>query len=110
MSQSFPVLTDLPKADQIEIARIEAIASASRKASETAFLNARLAYTTNNIVETDINGNIFRCTSSAAPTNGGSGFAKACQWINTSAVSGNNGHYVNAGTTSAAVWQQVTSS
>src|SRR5581483_2476662 len=109
MSASFPVLADLPAAEQKEVARIQAIASAQRKANETAYLNARSAYTANTIIESDSSGNILRCSSNAAPTNGGSGFAKACQWINTAAGSGNNGHYVNAGTTSSAVWQQVTS-
>ncbi len=108
MSQSFPIKADLPKQDQAELDRISAISSGLRNASETAFLNARLQYLTNEIIETDSTGNILECRGNTVPVNGLSGFAKGCTFIKIDAAGGVVGNFVNIGITSACQFQQVT--
>ena len=109
MSVAFPVLNDLPQAEQNEINRINAIPANSRKGSEVSHLAARSTVVSNVILDKDPAGNITRCESNAAPTTTVAGFAKGCLWYNTAAAVGNNGAYINVGTTTVAQWQQVTS-
>ena len=64
----FEILTDLPKSTQAEVARIQAISSGQRLASETAFLTALTPYLTNVIVQTDNSGYITVAEGYTLPT------------------------------------------
>jgi hypothetical protein len=49
MDPNFLLITDLPAADQAEIARIEAIDESARTDEESAYLEARTDYTRNSV-------------------------------------------------------------
>jgi hypothetical protein len=108
MPNTFTTKSDLPKDVQAEIDRILAIPATQRKASETAFLNARASHTANGIIETDSSGNILRCSGTTIPANSGAGFSKGCLFIKTDAVAGTSGLYVNVGTTASCDFRLVT--
>lgn len=98
MSSSFPIKTDLPKSDQAELVRINAISSSKRSAGESAYLTSRLQYLTNTIIETDTDGNILRCSGNTVPITGLSGFSKGCLFIEIDAAANVVGNYENIGT------------
>jgi hypothetical protein len=54
-------------------------------------------------------GNILWCTGATKPTDGLSGFAKGCIFIDTDVADNSQGMYINIGTTSAAEFSLNTS-
>lgn len=93
---TFQVLTDLPQADQAEIARIQAIASAQRNSVETAFLANRSDYLYNQVILRDGDSNITIAQGRTLPS-GLSGFAVGATFINSST----GAIFKNIGTTSS---------
>jgi hypothetical protein len=107
MSNQFPILSDLPKPDQSEIARIQAISSGQRSTGEQNYLTARTAYLTNRISRYDEDGNILEFSGNTVPADGLSGFAKGAIFIKRDAAGGADGTYENIGTTSSCQFQQT---
>jgi len=97
----FEIKTDLDIKTQNEIARIEAISSAFRTASETAFLAALAPYLTNDIISFDVDGLILQASGLTVPTSY-PGFAKGATFIKTDATG--KGVYENTGTSTSAIW------
>lgn len=54
-----------------------------------------------NVREFDADGNIARAFGLTKPTDGGAGFAKGCQFVDTDVATGTSGLYENIGTTSS---------
>lgn len=50
------------------------------------------------VLEADSNSDITKCSGTAVPTDGGSGFAKGCGFVLSNALPGTNPNYVNIGT------------
>lgn len=100
----FEIKTDLDIKTQNEIARIEAIDSTLRTASETAFLTALAPYLTNDIISFDVDGYILQASGLTVPTSY-PGFAKGATFIKTDA-SGKS-VYENTGSITVAAWNLI---
>jgi len=103
---NFQVLTDLPKSDQAEIARISAIASGQRNSVESAYLTARADYLYNQVHIRDEDDNIVSASGHTVPT-GLSGFAKSATFRKTDVATGTKALYENTGDSTTAVWDLV---
>lgn len=97
----FPILSDLPHNTQVEIARIQGIASGQRTTGEAAYLTALAAYLTNEVIRVDAAGLILEATGLSVPT-GKTGFRKGALFTDTDAVAG--GLYQNTGDETSATW------
>lgn len=56
----------------------------------------------------DQNGDILLCTGTVLVTDGGTGFAKGCQYIKTDVATGTGGMYLNKGTNTSCQFTLVT--
>lgn len=56
----------------------------------------------------DSNGDLLLCTGTAVPTDGGSGYAKGCLFIDTDVATGTTGLNCNKGTNTACAFTAVT--
>lgn len=103
---TFQTLNDLPLTTQREYERISAIASGSRLATEQAFLDALVAYTDNEILATDEDGNIQEAKGDTLPT-GFSGFAKSALFTKKDVAAGTKALYENTGDATTAAWDLI---
>lgn len=81
---SFLLKSDLPKKTQVEIDRIQAISSGQRTSEESGFLDSLAPYLTNAVQEYDADLNITRCSGETVPTDGETGFAPGCIFVDLS--------------------------
>lgn len=56
----------------------------------------------------DGNGNLLMATGTTVPTDGSSGYAKGCLFIDTDVATGTTGLYCNKGTTTSSQFTAVT--
>jgi hypothetical protein len=56
----------------------------------------------------DQNGDLLLCTGTVLVTDGGTGFAKGCQYIKTDVATGTGGMYLNKGTNTSCQFTLVT--
>lgn len=103
---TFELFNDLPVAIKQDIRRIQAKASADRTTAEAAVLTNYDAYLTNEALEYNAANEITRAQGKTVPT-GYSGFAKGATFIEYDAADTVRGVYVNQGTTTTALWEQV---
>lgn len=97
----FELLEDLPLSTQTEIARIQAIPSTLRNATEAAFLVNLAPYLTNEVIEKDSDGLITKAAGYTVPESY-TGFKKGATFIDKNA-SGNS-LYNNTGDETSASW------
>lgn len=108
MATKFQVLTDLPSATQIEIARIQAISSANRKTFESNFLSNYNDYIKNEVLQRDSAGNVMLARGVTVPQ-GLAGFASGAVFFIRDATAGQLSIWENTGDTSSSVFVQANS-
>lgn len=102
----FKLKSDLSKADQAELDRILAIASAQRTTVEANFLTARTPYIYNEVILRNSSNEIMIAKGRTVPTTE-SGFAKGAFFSKEDASTGENSLYQNIGDATTSSWIAV---
>jgi len=97
----FELKSDLPQSTQDKIDAIQAIPSAQRTTTQTAFLTSLAPYLTNLVISVGEDGLITSASGLTVPT-GYAGFRKGATFIKTDATT--KGMYENVGSTTVATW------
>ncbi len=105
MTRTFFILTDLPKLDQLEVARLNEKGLDFWNNTETAFMTARAAYLTNQIYKFDENGLILEASCVGTPPDTVVGFKKGATIIQTDAT--DYGLFTNSGDETSSLFVQV---
>ncbi len=102
----FQTFADLPIADQQELTRVSAIASAQRNTVEAEYIANRSDYLYNEILLTNDANEIILAKGRTLPATGTSGFQTGAYFMIENAASTANPTYKNVGSSSSALWVQ----